>query len=155
MVMSLVRLYEICIPKVGVRSIGWWLSSPQAARLGKYPNLALRNVISSYVFFFVIVSLDDKLFSFWHLQAEAFPFSHVKGIFRKYPLTHLRTPPHRCSRLRCRSRVMGTVGTGRQGSSSVRLVRTRVDLKRLTGLLRALCKTAMSSLYLGALTPTS
>lgn len=27
-------------------------------------------------------SLDDKLFSFWHLQAEAFPFSHVKGIFR-------------------------------------------------------------------------
>lgn len=26
--------------------------------------------------------MDDKLFSFWHLQAEAFPFSHVKGIFR-------------------------------------------------------------------------
>ncbi|KAL5521859.1 hypothetical protein ACEPAF_1703 [Sanghuangporus sanghuang] len=28
------------------------------------------------------IGLDDKLFSFWHLQAEAFPFSHVKGIFR-------------------------------------------------------------------------
>ncbi|KAI5118736.1 hypothetical protein M0805_000065 [Coniferiporia weirii] len=28
------------------------------------------------------IGLDDKLFSFWHLQAESFPFSHVKGIFR-------------------------------------------------------------------------
>ncbi|KLO05458.1 hypothetical protein SCHPADRAFT_839369, partial [Schizopora paradoxa] len=28
------------------------------------------------------IGLDNKLFSFWHLQAEAFPFSHVKGIFR-------------------------------------------------------------------------
>lgn len=27
-------------------------------------------------------SLDDKLFSFWVLQGEAFPFSHVKGIYR-------------------------------------------------------------------------
>ena len=27
-------------------------------------------------------SLDDKLFSFWHLQGDGFPFSHVKGIFR-------------------------------------------------------------------------
>ena len=27
-------------------------------------------------------SLDDKLFSFWFLQADGFPFSHVKGIFR-------------------------------------------------------------------------
>jgi xylulokinase len=26
--------------------------------------------------------LDDKLFSFWFLQADGFPFSHVKGIFR-------------------------------------------------------------------------
>lgn len=26
--------------------------------------------------------LDDKLFSFWVLQGEAFPFSHVKGIYR-------------------------------------------------------------------------
>ena len=26
--------------------------------------------------------MDDKLFSFWHLQAEAYPFSHVKGIYR-------------------------------------------------------------------------
>lgn len=28
------------------------------------------------------IGLDDKLFSFWHLQAESYPFSHVKGIFR-------------------------------------------------------------------------
>ncbi|KAF8641637.1 hypothetical protein AX16_009863 [Volvariella volvacea WC 439] len=28
------------------------------------------------------IGLDDKLFSFWHLQADAHPFSHVKGIFR-------------------------------------------------------------------------
>ena len=27
-------------------------------------------------------SLDDKLFSFWHLQGDGFPYSHVKGIFR-------------------------------------------------------------------------
>jgi xylulokinase len=26
--------------------------------------------------------LDDKLFSFWHLQGDSYPFSHVKGIFR-------------------------------------------------------------------------
>ncbi|KAF8579137.1 actin-like ATPase domain-containing protein [Ramaria rubella] len=28
------------------------------------------------------IGLDDKLFSFWVLQGEAFPFSHVKGIYR-------------------------------------------------------------------------
>ncbi|TFK61278.1 actin-like ATPase domain-containing protein [Pluteus cervinus] len=28
------------------------------------------------------IGLDDKLFSFWHLQADSYPFSHVKGIFR-------------------------------------------------------------------------
>lgn len=28
------------------------------------------------------IGLDDKLFSFWFLQADGFPFSHVKGIFR-------------------------------------------------------------------------
>ena len=27
-------------------------------------------------------SLDDKLFSFWLLQADSFPLSHVKGIYR-------------------------------------------------------------------------
>jgi xylulokinase len=27
-------------------------------------------------------SLDDKLFSFWYLQGDSYPFSHVKGIFR-------------------------------------------------------------------------
>ncbi|KAF8530223.1 hypothetical protein BU17DRAFT_35794 [Hysterangium stoloniferum] len=28
------------------------------------------------------IGLDDKLFSFWVLQGEAFPFAHTKGIFR-------------------------------------------------------------------------
>lgn len=28
------------------------------------------------------IGLDDKLFSFWHLQGDPFPYSHVKGIFR-------------------------------------------------------------------------
>ncbi|PCH34913.1 actin-like ATPase domain-containing protein [Wolfiporia cocos MD-104 SS10] len=28
------------------------------------------------------IGLDDKLFSFWILQADSYPFSHVKGIFR-------------------------------------------------------------------------
>ncbi|KAH8801857.1 hypothetical protein DL96DRAFT_1634571 [Flagelloscypha sp. PMI_526] len=28
------------------------------------------------------IGLDDKLFSFYHLQPESYPFSHVKGIFR-------------------------------------------------------------------------
>ena len=26
--------------------------------------------------------LDDKLFSFWHLQSDSYPYSHVKGIYR-------------------------------------------------------------------------
>lgn len=28
------------------------------------------------------IGLDDKLFSFWFLQGDGFPFAHVKGIFR-------------------------------------------------------------------------
>ncbi|GLB42709.1 putative xylulokinase activity [Lyophyllum shimeji] len=28
------------------------------------------------------IGLDDKLFSFWFLQNDSFPFSHVKGIYR-------------------------------------------------------------------------
>ncbi len=26
--------------------------------------------------------LDDKVFSFWVLQGESFPFAHVKGAYR-------------------------------------------------------------------------
>src|ERR1700722_4775167 len=29
-----------------------------------------------------IFSLDDKLFSYWLLQGDSYPYSHVKGIFR-------------------------------------------------------------------------
>src|ERR1700728_3834989 len=36
----------------------------------------------NYIFFLPKSRLDDKLFSFWHLQGDAAPFSHVKGIFR-------------------------------------------------------------------------
>ncbi|RXW18264.1 hypothetical protein EST38_g7592 [Candolleomyces aberdarensis] len=28
------------------------------------------------------IGLDDKLFSFWHLQGDSFPYSRVKGIYR-------------------------------------------------------------------------
>ncbi|KAF8625622.1 hypothetical protein AX17_006807 [Amanita inopinata Kibby_2008] len=28
------------------------------------------------------IGLDDKLFSFWHLQTDSYPYSHVKGIYR-------------------------------------------------------------------------
>ncbi|KAJ7450069.1 hypothetical protein B0H11DRAFT_2202044 [Mycena galericulata] len=28
------------------------------------------------------IGLDDKLFAFWHLQPDAHPFAHVKGIYR-------------------------------------------------------------------------
>ncbi|KAJ7101412.1 hypothetical protein B0H15DRAFT_769804 [Mycena belliarum] len=28
------------------------------------------------------IGLDDKLFAFWHLQGDAHPFGHVKGIYR-------------------------------------------------------------------------
>ncbi|KAL0948450.1 hypothetical protein HGRIS_011023 [Hohenbuehelia grisea] len=28
------------------------------------------------------IGLDDKLFSFWHLQSDSYPYSHVKGIYR-------------------------------------------------------------------------
>ncbi|KAJ6495910.1 D-xylulose kinase [Mycena vulgaris] len=28
------------------------------------------------------IGLDDKLFAFWHLQGDAHPFAHVKGIYR-------------------------------------------------------------------------
>lgn len=31
---------------------------------------------------FVLISLDDKLFSFWLLQGDSYPFARVKGIFR-------------------------------------------------------------------------
>ena len=30
----------------------------------------------------ILVSLDDKLFSFWLLQGDSYPFARVKGIFR-------------------------------------------------------------------------
>ena len=29
-----------------------------------------------------LCSLDDKLFSFWLLQGDSYPYSHVKGIYR-------------------------------------------------------------------------
>ena len=31
---------------------------------------------------YVFISLDDKLFSFWLLQGDSYPFARVKGIFR-------------------------------------------------------------------------
>ena len=31
---------------------------------------------------YVLISLDDKLFSFWLLQGDSYPFARVKGIFR-------------------------------------------------------------------------
>lgn len=39
-----------------------------------------KNASAAYLELFY--RLDDKLFSFWVLQGESFPFSHVKGIFR-------------------------------------------------------------------------
>ena len=35
-----------------------------------------------FSFIFITFRLDDKLFSFWLLQGDSYPFSHVKGIFR-------------------------------------------------------------------------
>src|SRR5260221_1397110 len=32
--------------------------------------------------FIILSRLDDKLFSFWHLQPDSFPFTRVKGIYR-------------------------------------------------------------------------
>jgi xylulokinase len=35
-----------------------------------------------YLIYTILYSLDDKLFSFWLLQGDSHPLSHVKGIFR-------------------------------------------------------------------------
>src|SRR5260370_33201850 len=37
--------------------------------------------VSSFIYT-IFFSLDDKLFSFWLLQGDSHPLSHVKGIFR-------------------------------------------------------------------------
>lgn len=50
------------------------------------PGGSIGCVPSPFLYFLtdtlIPISLDDKLFSFWLLQGDSFPFSHVKGIFR-------------------------------------------------------------------------
>ncbi|KXN92493.1 hypothetical protein AN958_07440 [Leucoagaricus sp. SymC.cos] len=78
-----------------------------------------------------VPSLDDKLFSFWHLQADAYPYSHVKGIYRfetgikVNEFRDLRANP-RClvesQILSFRVRWSRMLGTGVLGSASQRRV---------------------------------
>ena len=51
---------------------------PPGGSIGYVPE-ASRSLDSIYT---TIRSLDDKLFSFWLLQGDSHPLSHVKGIFR-------------------------------------------------------------------------
>jgi xylulokinase len=78
------------------------------------------------------ISLDDKLFSFWLLQGDAFPFSHVNGIFRfetgvkVNEFRDLRANP-RCllesQLLSFRVRWSRMIGTGLLGPSPLRGIR--------------------------------
>jgi len=61
--------------KVGVRLIDWLLWFLQEARSGKHWILDQSTKLT-------ILRLDDKLFSFWLLQDENYPFSHIKGVYR-------------------------------------------------------------------------
>ncbi|KAH7868927.1 uncharacterized protein C8R40DRAFT_1060708 [Lentinula edodes] len=74
------------------------------------------------------IGLDDKLFSFWHLQADSYPYSHVKGIYRfesgvkVSEFRDLRANP-RCliesQVLAFRIRWMSIVANGVQGTASM------------------------------------
>lgn len=48
--------------------------------MGRFFSPPLPPPSLNQLFFFY--RLDDKLFSFWFLQGDGFPFAHVKGIFR-------------------------------------------------------------------------
>ena len=74
-----VRWYVICTRKVGVHSIAWLLSYLRVVQSGMsyFQQPFYINPLT-----YVLLSLDDKLFSFWLLQGDSYPFSRVKGIFR-------------------------------------------------------------------------
>jgi xylulokinase len=76
--MSHERLSGICIQSRGARSTASCPSSHPAAQLGLSRQcFQFRPSFTPHFF-----SLDDKLFSFWLLQGDSHPLSHVKGIFR-------------------------------------------------------------------------
>lgn len=52
---------------------------PPGGSIGFVSSVSLADVL---LMFHLLCRLDDKLFSFWLLQGDSFPFSHVKGIFR-------------------------------------------------------------------------
>lgn len=54
---------------------------PPGGSIGFVLSFAAQTTLTN-LDFFLPLSLDDKLFSFWHLQADNFPFSRVKGIYR-------------------------------------------------------------------------
>ena len=72
------HLSGICIQNRGARSTASCPSFHPAALLGLSRQcLQFRPSFTPHFF-----SLDDKLFSFWLLQGDSHPLSHVKGIFR-------------------------------------------------------------------------
>lgn len=71
------HLSGICIQNHGARSTASCPSSHPAALLGSSRQCPqFRRSFTPHF------SLDDKLFSFWLLQGDSHPLSHVKGIFR-------------------------------------------------------------------------
>ena len=70
--------YVICTRKAGVHSIAWLPSYLRVVQLG----VSCFQPVNSISKFVVFISLDDKLFSFWLLQGDSYPFARVKGIFR-------------------------------------------------------------------------
>lgn len=72
------RSCVICTPRVGVHSTVWSPSCLLGGQLGTHHAAFLWSLIDQLV----DNRLDDKLFSFWLLQGDSYPFSHVKGIFR-------------------------------------------------------------------------
>ena len=74
-----VPLSVTCILRVGAHSTASWLLSHQAVPSGTYAQPTL---VPSLPYLSCFHRLDDKLFSFWHLQSDSYPYSHVKGIYR-------------------------------------------------------------------------
>src|SRR5947208_2761515 len=71
------HLSGICIQNHGARSTASCPSSHPVALLGLSRQcLQFRHSFTPHF------RLDDKLFSFWLLQGDSHPLSHVKGIFR-------------------------------------------------------------------------
>ena len=59
-----------------------WSAFDRLVPPGGSIGCVIRNLVSKNSLTHVLISLDDKLFNFWLLQGDSYPFARVKGIFR-------------------------------------------------------------------------